>query len=153
MPVTKEQQQLAMVGVLVVVLVFVLLNATKPKKKKGALPPAAPVAEVKQPVASAGKSAKSADEKTLSGQKERSDTLGWGRDPFITFEEKVVEGTGFILKGVSIGKGKKGYAFINDEIVRKGDTFMGYEIAEIEKDKVLLTKEGQSFYVVFPTEE
>ena len=152
MAMSKEQQQLVMVGVLIVVLAVVMMNSFKPKKREAPAPAAAPAVEVKPPPAPSGAPAKTED-KSVGSQKDRSDKLAWGRNPFVAFEEKAIEGTGFTLKGISIGKGRKGYAFINDEIVRKGDKFMGYEIAEIEKDKVLLRKEGSSFYIVFPPEE
>jgi type II secretory pathway component PulC len=153
MPITKDQKQLAMVGVLLVVMVLVFMNNFKPKKKKNAPPPAAPAVAVKPPAVQPAGQAKAGSGKSETGQKERAGALGWGRDPFVPYEEQETAGTGFTLNGVSIGKGKKGYAFINDEIVKAGDTFMGYEVVEIEKDKVLLRKDGQSFYIVFPQEE
>ena len=153
MPISKDQKQLAIVGVLLVVMVLVFMNNFKPKKKKNASAPAAPAVAAIPPSGQPAGQAKADSGKSEAGQKERADALGWGRDPFVPYEEQAVGGTGFTLKGVSIGKGRKGYALINDEIVKPGDTFVGHEVVEIEKDKVLLRKDGQSFYIVFPQEE
>ena len=37
------------------------------------------------------------------------------------------------LKGISVGKDKAGFAFINNEIVKTGDKIGGYEVGEVEK--------------------
>jgi type II secretory pathway component PulC len=150
---TKDQKQLAIVGVLLVFMVLVFMNNFKPKKKKNAPPPAVPAREVNSPAGQPAGQAQADSGRSKAGQKERADAQGWGRDPFVPYEEQTAAGGGFTLKGISLGKGKKGYALINDEIVKSGDTFMGHEVAGIEKDKVLLRKDGQSFYIVFPQEE
>ncbi|MDD2703658.1 MAG: hypothetical protein PHC33_06635 [Candidatus Omnitrophica bacterium] len=153
MPISKDQKQLAIVGVLLVVMVMVFMNNMKPRKKKNIPVPPAPSAEADPPVSLPAAQAKTDSKKSETGQKKRADSLGWGRDPFLPYEAQKTEETGFILKGVSLGKGKKGYALINDEIVKSGDTFTGHEVVTVEKDKVLLRKSGQSFYIVFPDEE
>jgi len=79
----------------------------------------------------------------------------WGRDPFLRV--KTVEAgsrtSSLELKGISIGSDKKGFALINQEIVRVGDKIEGCEVLNIEKSRVLLQKGGQSFYLKLPEEE
>ncbi|MDD5654841.1 MAG: hypothetical protein PHR91_04280, partial [Candidatus Omnitrophica bacterium] len=79
----------------------------------------------------------------------------WGRDPFLRV--KTVEAgsrtSSLELKGISIGSDKKGFALINQEIVRVGDKIEGCEVLNIEKNRVLLQKGGQSFYLKLPEEE
>jgi hypothetical protein len=64
----------------------------------------------------------------------------------------IYTGSNLMLKGVSIGKGRKSYAFINDEIVSVGDIIYGYKVTEVEKNKVLLQRGPESFYLVLPEE-
>ncbi len=155
MALSKDQKQMIMVGILLVVMILVFVNNLKPRKKKPAAPApsASPAAAVTPAAGQPAVQVKTDGGKSDAGQKERAEMLGWGRDPFLPYEDQPTSSSGFTLKGISIGKGKQGYAFINDEIVKPGDVFMGHEVAAIEKDKVLLQKDGQSFYIVFPAEE
>ena len=57
----------------------------------------------------------------------------------------------FTLNGVFFS-GAEGYALINNRIVKKGDKVGEYEVFEISKDRVLLKKGNQSFYLVFSEE-
>jgi len=54
-----------------------------------------------------------------------------------------------VLKGISFSHNKKGYAFINDQIVSVGDALGGYDISRIEKDRVMLTRGAQTFFLTF----
>ncbi len=88
----------------------------------------------------------------LEIQKKRAEG-DWGRDPFSSGSYDSGEfNSEFKLQGISYRKDKVGFAFINNEILKKGDLISGYEVAEILKDKVLLKKGGQSFYLVFSEE-
>lgn len=149
---TKEVKQLIIVGVLVVFLIFALMNNFKKKPSKKTAPANKPSSEA----AASLKAASSAedtptDSKILTLQKQRLD-LEWGRDPFNMAIDKEFQFADLKLKGISFGENKQGYAFVNDEIVRKGDQVGNYEVVEVEKNRILLRKAGQNFYLAFPQE-
>ncbi|MFA6384546.1 MAG: hypothetical protein WCY10_04155, partial [Candidatus Omnitrophota bacterium] len=73
----------------------------------------------------------------------------WGRDPFWSVSDSTGKLNEFELKGISFAKDKKGYAFINDQIVSVGDALGGYEVSLIEKDRVMLTRGVQTFFLTF----
>jgi hypothetical protein len=87
-------------------------------------------------------------------QKERA-SKPWGRDPFVRVKtlEAGSRTSSLELKGISIGQDKKGFALINQEIVRVGDKIEGCEVLSIEKNRVLLQKGGQNFYLKLPEEQ
>lgn len=150
---SKAVKEIAITAVMVIVLVVIVINnfkgAGKSKKatEAGRLGKFAEVMPSLAPIP--------VDKKTLSQQRQRADNLTWGRDPFVYVEAETDKSyrTGALeLKGISLGKDKAGYAFINNEIVKVGDTVGGYDVLEIEKDKVLLRKGSQSFYLTLPEE-
>ncbi|MFH1338953.1 MAG: hypothetical protein ABIH40_03835 [Candidatus Omnitrophota bacterium] len=150
---SKAVKEIVITAVMVIVLAVIVINnlkgAGKTKKATRAGRPKQ-LAEVTPSPA-----AVPADKKTLSLQRQRAENLVWGRDPFVYVEAETDRGyrTGAMeLKGISLGKDKAGYAFINNEIVKAGDTVGGYDVLEIEKDKVLLKKGSQSFYLTLPEE-
>jgi hypothetical protein len=74
--------------------------------------------------------------------------LDWGKDPFSIDKTKDIYTKGKLqLKGISVGKDKRGFAFINEEIVKVGDFIEGYKVLSIEKDRVLLEKDKIRFYL------
>ena len=150
---TKLQNQIIITGILITVLIFLILGNLKGAKKKAPRANAQkeiPVQDVPQGPAKASED--TADQKLLELQKERA-KLAWGRNPFsIPQAGKEFQKASLMLKGISLGKDKKAFAFINDEIVKKGDTVGNYEVVEIEKNKVLLKKDDQSFYITLPEE-
>ena len=155
----KEKVQLAVIAVGIVIFIALSAGGLKKKPAKGQAQESAPAAL--SLAASPGKTdsrsapflpVSSADESDLTLQKERM-KLEWGRDPFISLRTaKDYQRASLELKGISLGKNKNGFAFINSEIVKKGDTIGEYEVTEIQKDKVLLRKGQQSFYLVLPQE-
>ena len=149
---TKEVKQLIIVGVLAVFLIFALLNSFKKKPSKKIAPENKPAAKATTGIKAASPAANiPVDNKILGSQKQRLG-LEWGRDPFNMATDKEFQLADLKLKGISFGENKQGYAFVNNEIVRKGDRVGDYEVVEVEKDKVLLRKAGQSFYLAFPQE-
>ena len=150
----KQKKQLIIVGVLVLVLIFSILSSQKKKPVKTdelKVEPSSGIAL--KPLAASGPVAPvRAEEKKMSAQLERAKNA-WGRDPFSAPSDKEYQLGELQLKGVSFDKIKGGYAFINNEIVKKGDTIGEYEVVEIEKNRVLLKKGNQSFYIVFPGQE
>lgn len=147
----KQQKQLIMTGVLVVILIFSVMNSLKKKPGKKKVVVQQPPVEnnVKTPLVS---NQVTTEEDNLSKLQEERIRLAWGRDPFSASVAKDYQISEFRLQGISFGKNKTGFAFINDEIVKKDDRIGDYEVVEVEKDKVLLRKGNQTFYITFPVE-
>jgi len=147
--VDKKKIEIIITGLLVVVLgVLVIVNT----KKRGS-PKKRPVqGEPAILATSTGIKSVKADKDTIALQRERT-KLAWGRDPFFfTRPKKIYKGTTLLLKGISLGKDKTVFALINDQIVTTGDAVEGYKVLEIQKDKVLLRKGSDSFYLAMPKE-
>lgn len=152
---TKEQKQLIFIAVGLIIFGVVVLNSFREvqKKKSGRIAPAAApeaVSPAQQPAVQVKFTP--ADNKVLDSQRKRSD-LAWGRDPFLSDIEKGEQIKELKLKGISFGRDKRGYAFINEEIVSKGGKLGDYEVVDVEKERVLLKKGASSFYLTFPAEE
>jgi hypothetical protein len=149
--VDKQTKQLVITGGLVAVLIFSLLGSLKKKPAKQ-VAPAQPLTQANAPaptISSPAGAFKPSDE--LTQQLERL-KLSWGRDPFTFGLDKGFQIGELKLKGISFGKDRGGFAFINDEIVKKGDTIGEYEIVDVQKDRVFLKRGTQSFYLMFPEE-
>lgn len=146
----KQLVELIVTAVAVVILVFSLIFGSKKKPvKKTVLSSESGAVAL---VASVQDQAKATDANKINAQKERI-KLAWGRNPFAEPSQKEYRISELELKGVSLGRDEKGgYAFINNEIVSRGDKVGDYEVIEVEKDKVLLKKGNQNFYLVFPEE-
>ncbi len=154
----KKKIELIVTGILVLVFVLVLLNSLKPKRgrRRSSVsvpkPAATPNVTLPPPVVKGKGAAREASAKELEEQKKRAN-LDWGIDPFYhPIRKEIIGGSNLVLKGISIGKGRKGYACINDEIVSEGEKIAGYEVVKVEKDRVLLKKGQESFYLVLPEE-
>jgi len=155
----KQKQQLAILGGLSLVLIFFLVTTFMPKKKSSRMAAAAntsagPLLNLPQPASSeaprAETGAAKATPEELKSQQEKT-AMDWGMDPFFHLVDKeVYKGSSLTLKGVSIGKGRRRYATINDEIVTTGDSAFGYRVEEIDKTRVLLKRGDESYYLVFP---
>jgi len=155
----KQKQQLLILVSLMRVLVIALANAFMPKKKKPA-PASSPASDASPLLApipvppvvvktnnDAVSAKATADE--LMAQQQHADKP-WGVDPFFhVVDKEVYQGSGLVLKGVSIGEGRRRYATINTEIVTIGDTIYGYRVEEIDKTKVLLKRGAESYYLVW----
>lgn len=144
----KQTVQYIITAVLVVALIVLVMARTKKKgtanKKEGI------VAAAKGVVSSITNRITESQEDisdVIDLQKKRAE-LSWGRDPFFFMEtKKVYKGKSISLRGVSLGRDKAGFAYINDEIVTVGDNVEGYLVLEIQKDKVLLRRGLDSFYL------
>lgn len=149
---TKDQVQITVIIVGLAVLGAVVMSNMKNKniKKPVAQPEAA------APVIDSGVKVTAklrlADSGVLENQKKRAEAP-WGRDPFSSDTYKSGQASSELkLQGISYRKDNVGFAFINNEIVKKGDTIVDYEVEEVLKDRVLLKKGSQSFYLTFPSE-
>ena len=144
----KQIKQLIITGVLVMVLIFAALGNLKKKPAKKLVPvsPEASAARAAKSPVAVSASFTPADERRLKMQKERVN-LPWGKSPFKSSTDKDYQKSNLELKGISLGKDKKNFAFINNEIVKVGDKIEDYEVVEIEKNRVLLKKGDQGFYL------
>jgi hypothetical protein len=153
----KKKIELIVTGVLILVFIFAVVNAFKPRRQRSRpSPEAVKVKKAKEAIVPLPKEVKSsfpsASPQLLSLQKERAE-LDWGRDPFSkAVRKEFYSGTSLVLKGISLGREGRGYALINDEVVTVGDTISGYQVMEVEKNRVFLKKEEESFYLVLPEE-
>jgi len=144
---TKEQKQLIIVGILVIILVAVGYSGFSSRGKGGRK--VAPKAAAEPPAAAAPAAVNLPDEGKLLAQRAGNNGQ-WGRDPFgapgDSQDERIDTLT---LQGITLGNGT-GFAFINNLIVRKGDRLGNYQVADVFKDKVLLQRGDQKFYLNFP---
>ncbi|MCP4652170.1 MAG: hypothetical protein GY858_02145 [Candidatus Omnitrophica bacterium] len=158
----KQKKQMIIVGALVLVLIVVVINnlAPKKKKKKSRSAVATSTGGINLPPAVKSKTATSsqstfvrASPDEIRKQHERAG-LEWGMDPFYhKINKDVYHGSSLTLKGVSIDQKGRGYAIINNEIVTVGNFVFGYKVDEVEKNKVLLKRGAESFYLVLPQDE
>mgnify|MGYP000008675864 CR=1 FL=1 len=152
----RKKIELIITGVLIVIFVFMLANSFKRKKPPSTRVKPLPAKEPKEipmlPVLKKEAGYRPASAEELKLQKERA-KLDWGVDPFYhPIKKELTSGLRLVLKGVSIGKERKSFAFINDEIVGEGEKILGYEVVKVERDKVLLRKGEEEFYLVLPEE-
>ena len=143
----KEHIQLAIIGAGLPVLAFFLLANLKPAAKRqvtSGVPAAVfPDAGISAPAVNA----RSRDNTTALQVKRWEGA--WGRDPFWSGSDNAGKLNEFELRGISFSHNKKGYAFINDQIVSVGDVLGGYDVSLIEKDRVTLTRGSQTFFLTF----
>jgi hypothetical protein len=150
----KQKIQLIVVGAGIVIFIFVLAgNLKNSKSQKSAVTSVSPdnSTAVVAPVSSETVKSRPTDNQAVGGQKKRAE-LSWGRDPFVSELDEKEQISELKLQGISFGKDQTGFIFINNEIFKKGDKIGDYEVVEVFKDKVLLKKEEQTFYLTFPEE-
>lgn len=150
---SKKFMQIIITAVLLVVLAILLINNLKGGSREKLRKVQESIKEVGD--LSSSLAILSVDETMIKSQKERAKTLAWGRDPFQYIEvdrDKSYRTDALVLGGISLGRDKPGFAFINNEIVKTGDTIGGYEVVRIQKDKVLLKRGSQVFYLTMPEE-
>ena len=71
-----------------------------------------------------------------------SESIPWGRDPFVKVPQKVASGTGpsFLLSAIIWDKDQP-HAMINDEVAVVGQEINGYKVVEITGDTVVIQKD------------
>jgi len=147
-----DRQKFAIIVVVIGIPIFIVMMAKNLKlnKKKPAAAPAAQISPAMEPAAQVVKAVPvQKDAKSLEMQKVRAE-LAWGRDPFFSDPYKAGQASDLQLLGISYRVDGGGFANINNEIVRARDLVKGFEVVEVLKDKVLLKKGDQSFYLTFP---
>lgn len=160
----KTIYQLIATGVGVISLFIIMANNLKSAKKQATVSKAAVVKEESLGIVASlpavspigGQVAEPtvvANPEDIEEQKKRA-MLDWGTDPFYHIAKPdEYRGIRLIIKGISIGKDGKGYAFINNEIVSVGDVISGYTVKKVQKKQVLLQREEEIFYLALPEEE
>jgi len=147
---------LVLVGILALVVVQNVFKKKPASEKKPAVlatTTSAPAVQGSGSASPAAAALPATNEEKMKLQKARADTT-WGRDPFQRAKtaEFGYRTSSLELKGISIGANGEGFALINQEIVKEGDKIEGCEVMAVEKNRVLLQKGGQSFYLKLPEE-
>lgn len=146
----KEQKQLAVIGAGVLILIVVLAgNFSKKKPKRAAVTAVPSPAAAQLPIVPPVRPDPQPPGAALAQQGQRAEAP-WGRDPFVSSSSAAAGLDSLKLKGITLGVNGRSFAAINDEIVGIGDSVGGFQLKEIAKDKVLLQKGEQSFYLAFP---
>ena len=131
----KKRIELIITLGLVIIFIFVLAVNLKPKKPKQKLSPSSKISEKEKEASISKKKIEKilrASPQEIEKQKNRAQ-LSWGRDPFFSsflVKKEVSKTTSLTLKGVTIGKDKKGYAFINLGIDDESIKVTSYSDAE-----------------------
>ncbi len=143
----KEIFITVILGVILLIAISMNLKRLKSTKKTTETP-----LSIEKPATEVSSKSIKANADVIALQKQRAN-LVWGRDPFFfTQAKKVYTGQKLFLKGISLGKDGKGYVFVNDQILTVGDVVGGYKVMEIKKDRVLLKKGSDTFYLGLPEE-
>ena len=131
---TKKKTELAITGIGIVVLIFLLMSYL-PKSKDNKPASASRVTEV---------SFTSLEPRASSLEPGASDTKTWGRDPFILDAANAKEQVmgDMTLNGIAADK-ENPYAIINNDIVKLGDKVNGMTVIEINEKNVVLDEKGQ----------
>ncbi|MCM8823820.1 MAG: hypothetical protein NC822_03995 [Candidatus Omnitrophica bacterium] len=147
----KKSIELIFTLVLIIIFIFLLINLTKKNRvTKKELSHTQIKEEV--PLSTPEKKIKERNEEIFSLQKQRAE-LAWGRDPFFFVKTtKSSQGSTLVLKGITLDRNNRGFAFINEDIVTVGERIDGYTVLDIQRDKVLLKKGDDTFYLGLPEE-
>ena len=148
----KNKKEIIITAILIIVLLLVVSMSMR-KKHPSERKSVSTTVKIKNTVSSLSAKPVKANKNIIDSQIKRAQ-LPWGRDPFFLVNSKKVynKGRNLSLKGISLGQDGRGYAFINDEIVTVGETVAGYKVIDIKRDKVLLRKGEDSFYLGMPEE-
>ncbi|MCX5715694.1 MAG: hypothetical protein NTV07_02310 [Candidatus Omnitrophica bacterium] len=130
---TKTKIEIIVTAGFVVLFAFVVFKSIPGAKVKKATPPA----PVKNSPAVAHK--RDVVQADTNGP---AKAAAWGRDPFSFGKSTYASAeNGMVLNGIVWDENAPS-AIINDNIVKVGEEVDGKKVAEIKKDKVILTKDG-----------
>lgn len=73
----------------------------------------------------------------FSRERRKSSFEDWGRDPFTAGSGVLKSSNGLVLTGIIYDR-KGRYCIINENIFKKGDQILGFDIIDIKKDNVTL---------------
>ena len=140
---TRSQQQLAILVVLVGVMIAVYAKALRPRSEPDqrdseSTPPVVATVEA------AGEAFVVAAPSTQRGaQRERAMQLAWARDPFVR-GGSLGHMSGLSLTGIMWDSAQP-IAIINGQMMRVGDGLEGYRIEAITQDRVSVTDGTETF--------
>ena len=160
---TKTGKELIMTAVLLGVLALALMNSLNKVKEQNKKAETVEVSEMEEKngkkekeeaIKLTEKTVAKAGKEELNKQKERLN-IEWGRDPFYAEEQKeenlreveekeTTEISHFSLKGIS-WTSERPIALINTQTVTEGESILGYEVIDIQKDKVILRKGDKKY--------
>lgn len=131
----KQKKEILITGILIVVFLVFLVSTLAKRKGVKPAPSEMPRAENNQALPIFQK-----PDIPVPAQKE----LQWGRDPFALPGQGVAIQTGerFILSAV-VWDENKPLAVIDGEVVKIGQQIGGYTVSKINKENVVLTKDGE----------
>ena len=142
---TKSQQQLAILGVLVLVMVGVYVRAfrsgpSQPNEAQGSDPGTQASGSTHR-----ARSVRSDVDRSAMrvAQRERALQLAWRRDPFIR-GGTLGSMSGLVLSGI-LWDATQPLAVVNGQTVRVGQELDGYQITEISHDRVSVTDGTETF--------
>ena len=149
----KEKKEFAVIAAGVILLIIVVAGNMKNKnaRKPGVVNKPANATQAEKASVEIRVNPGYLNEKDLQAQTERA-RAPWGRDPFVAELDRAANISELKLQGISRGTDGAGFVFINNEIVKKGGKIGDYEVAEVLKDRVLVKKGNQSFYLTFSEE-
>ena len=152
----KKQQQLVILGVLVMVMITVYARALLRPAASARAPAVRAPADVSAPAAPRPAAAPEgeisldlpADTGLRQTQRARATGLAWGRDPF-TGGSAGGEVSGFDLSGI-LWDASQPIAIINGQMLRVGDEVEGYRILEITRDRVTMSDGSEPLNLLIP---
>ena len=140
---TKQQQQLSLLGAGLVLLVLVYARALyHPSPGAEAVPAAGAPAAVQASGAASGGLITAARSTAREAQRQRAGNLVWGRDPFT--RSALGQISGLALSGI-LWDPSQPIAIINGQMLRVGEEIDGFRVVQIEQDHVGLSDGGQTF--------
>ncbi|MBI4358767.1 MAG: hypothetical protein HY584_05645 [Candidatus Omnitrophica bacterium] len=75
-----------------------------------------------------------------------------GRDPFLSPMQNLSGGEWsrgeLKLEGIILDRKGKSFAIVNGEIVQEGQTLEGFQLTKVEKNRVFLEKDQESFEII-----
>lgn len=131
----KNRVELIITVSLIPVLFFILYSSfSGAKNRQATLKPPAQT-QALMPIVSARQDAV-----------EKLKDLNWGRDPFMfgTAKDYSEGEAGLVLNGIAWDE-KTPSAIINNKVVKAGDEVAGNKVADIQKERVIVTKDGNSY--------
>jgi hypothetical protein len=152
----REQKELIITGLMVVVLIGVVSANIRGRAKKRKRPRAgvetsqAEVAAPLTPLKPATDLGDIPDPQVLRQQEVRIQDDTWKRDPFSVPPVKFSLGTENLkLKGISFSQSGESFAIVNDMILKKGDYIGDSQILRIEQNRVIMAdQEGNQYSLI-----
>ncbi len=150
---TKTQTEYMVTGILAFLLIYMVWSTffRDETQQQAVTEPRQVAEEVEQDIPPPPAAPGYLTEELLEQQSERME-LDWGPDPFLVRSEiepdpyEQEEAGDLVLKGIAqLRDGKK--ALFGTDIVKEGDTILGYEVVLISESYVVLSKKGEEYEI------